>query len=128
MVQIYLPNFMCRKFNAKDGSVRHGTFMRKSRAPGNLGLRGEQWVPLSQEVAPHSQELGSVAHSHETQPFDLGLISLCNCRPIKLPCHLAYVIVPHKSTNEEIALYCKKSHRKTGNFLLVCLGKTLDLP
>lgn len=33
VVQMYLPNLMCRKFNAKDGSVRHGTFMRKSRAP-----------------------------------------------------------------------------------------------
>lgn len=60
-------------------------------------------MPLSQEVAPHPQELRSVAHSHETQPFDLGLLSLDNnCRPIKLPCHLAYVIVLHKSTNEEI--------------------------
>lgn len=42
---------------------------------GNLGLQGEQWVLLSQEVAAHSQELGSVAHSHETQPFDLGLLA-----------------------------------------------------
>lgn len=33
VVQMYLPNLMCRKFNAKDGSVRHGTFMRESRAP-----------------------------------------------------------------------------------------------
>lgn len=59
-------------------------------------------MPLSQEVAPHPQELRSVAHSHERQPFNLGLLSLDNCRPIKLPCHLAYVVVPHKSTNEKI--------------------------
>lgn len=40
VVQMHFPNFMCRKVNAKDGSVRHGTFMSESRAPeGSNGCR-----------------------------------------------------------------------------------------
>lgn len=33
VVWMYLPNFMCRKLNAKGSSVRHGIFVKESRVP-----------------------------------------------------------------------------------------------